>query len=109
MTHTHADRPAEARPLYIIAHEIMGDWTKPFFGAVPYLQAMFSLNSVSDYYGLEDGEMIVAYFLANARTWRGDTARRVKAELQAMLPDGFGGWGGSPPDPPFGVSTTVSG
>jgi len=86
MTPTPADRTAEARPLSVIALEIVSDWKNPYFGAMPYIRAMFALNSVSDQYGWEDGEMIVAYFLANARTWRGETARRVKAELQAMLP-----------------------
>jgi len=27
----------------------------------------------------------VRYFLSNATTWRGDTARRIKAELKEML------------------------
>jgi len=29
--------------------------------------------------------MIVRYFLSNATTWRGETARRIKAELKQML------------------------
>ena len=72
------------RPLYVIANEIRKDWRKPYFGAVPYLEAMAGLQSVNDNYGLDSAKSIVLYFLANANTWRGDNARRIKAELKAM-------------------------
>lgn len=75
----------EHRPLHIIAREITADWRKPYFGAVPYLDAMRTLNSIRGEYYNDSAQSIVAYFLANAGTWRGDTARRVKAELKAML------------------------
>lgn len=73
------------RSLMAIAEEIRTDWAKPYFGAVPYLEAMRHLVSVSDMYGLDTADGIVRYFLANAGTWRGETARRVKAELKAMV------------------------
>lgn len=73
------------RPLYEIAAEIRNDWTKPYFGAVPYLDAMRSLDLITDSYYYDSADSVVRYFLANANTWRGDTARRVKAELKAML------------------------
>lgn len=73
------------RSLSNIACEIKANWAKPYFGAVPYLDAMVSLNSVSDSYGYDSADSIVRYFLANAATWRGDTARRIKAELKGML------------------------
>lgn len=73
------------RQLNIIAREIWKDWEKPYFGAVPYLQAMSTLTDINDRYGMDSGENIVRYFLSNASTWRGDTARRVKAELKGML------------------------
>ena len=72
------------RPLYTIAAEISQDWKKPYFGAVPYLQAMSTLDSVEDNYIHDSGKSIVLYFLSNATTWRGETARRVKAELKAL-------------------------
>ena len=72
------------RPLYEIAAEIKRLWTKPYFGAVPYIDAMRSLNSIKDNYGCDDAKSIVLYFLANANTWRGDDARRIKAELKSM-------------------------
>lgn len=75
----------QVRSINTIAREIKRDWAKPYFGAVPYLDAMLSLDSVSDKYGWDSGESIVRYFLANAGTWRGETAKRVKAELKGML------------------------
>ena len=73
------------RPLYQIAAEVSSDWKNVYFGAVPYLQAMFSLESVKDNYGMDSGRSIVAYFLANATTWRGEKAREVKKELNSMI------------------------
>lgn len=75
-----------ARPLHTIARDIQRDWTKPYFGAVPYLDAMRALDSISDKYYYDDAESVVRYFLANAGQWRGDKARTIKAELKAMLP-----------------------
>lgn len=73
------------RPISTIAREIRRDWVKPYFGAVPYLDAMRSLDSIKDKYGYDDATSIVRYFLANATTWKGETARRIKAELKSML------------------------
>lgn len=73
------------RTLNQIALEISRDWKAPYFGAVPYIRAMGSLSHMGDSYGLDSARGIVSYFLANAGTWRGETARRVKAELKAML------------------------
>ncbi len=72
------------RPLYEIAQDIESHWTNVWFGARPYLDAMKSLNSIHDNYGLDSAESIVLYFLANAHTWKGESARRVKAELKAL-------------------------
>ena len=74
------------RPLYDIAREIRIDWGKKTnYAAKPYLDAMASLSDVSDSYGYDSGDSVVRYFLCNASTWRGDTAKRIKAELKAML------------------------
>ena len=74
------------RLLSEIAAEIKADWTRPYFGAIPYLDAMATLHRMTDKYGMDDADDIVRYFLSNATTWKGDTARRVKAELRSMLP-----------------------
>ena len=76
--------PTSHRPLYQIAAEIRTDWTKVYFGAVPYLEAMTELDSIDDRYIYDSGKSVVLYFLANANSWRGEIARRVKAELNAM-------------------------
>ena len=74
-----------ARPLYEIAREIRKTWTKVSPYAEPYLEAMQSLNTINDNYYFDSGKSIVLYFLSNASTWRGDDARRIKAELKEML------------------------
>jgi len=79
--HNGAARP---RSLSTIAAEIRRDWRNPYFGAVPYLAAMAQLDSIGDNYGADSAQSVVLYFLSNASSWRGETARRVKAELSAM-------------------------
>lgn len=77
------------RPLHVIADEIRADWAARGKGvspyAEPYLSAMAELGEVTDNFYQDSGDGIVRYFLANAGAWRGDTARRVKAELKDML------------------------
>jgi len=73
------------RKLSEIAAEIRRTWPKPYFGAVPYLDAMRSLSSINDHYYEDDARSVVAYFLANAATWRGEDAKRIKKELNQLL------------------------
>jgi hypothetical protein len=73
-----------ARPLYEIAKEIKKDWVKPNYAAKPYLDAMQELNSINDKYGWDNGKTIVLYFLSNASSWKGETAKRIKAELKQI-------------------------
>jgi hypothetical protein len=79
----------EIRLLSVIADEIREDWDKigeeVFPHAEPYLQVMETLSSINDSFGQESGKSIVLYFLSNATHWRGDVARRVKAELRGLL------------------------
>jgi len=65
-----------------LAKVIDGSWDNVYFGARPYLDAMHELESIDDDYYLDSGKSIVVYFLSNAQTWRGQTAREVKAELK---------------------------
>lgn len=76
---------SEKRLLSDIAREIRGDWANVGFAAKPYLFAMSQLDRIEDRYIRESGEEIVIRFLCNASGWRGETARRVKVELQSML------------------------
>ena len=73
------------RTIWAIADEVNQDWKKPYFGAVPYLDAMRSLSTIREKYFDDSAESVVMYFLANASTWRGDVAKRVKLELKQML------------------------
>ena len=73
------------RPLANIAWDIIDDWKTPYFGAVPYIDAMQTLDQITDRFYEDDAEDIVRYFLSNATTWRGETARRIKAELKDIL------------------------
>ncbi|MFC4336040.1 hypothetical protein [Salininema proteolyticum] len=75
----------DQRTLSEIAAEIEAEWTNVKDAARPYLDAMAALQSVGDSYGFESGTGVVLYFLANAGGWRGEVARRVKAELKAMV------------------------
>jgi hypothetical protein len=75
----------EARSLETIAREIRKDWgSKLNYAARPYLDAMACLDKITDSYGCDSGKSVVLYFLSNASAWRGETAKRVKAELKKM-------------------------
>ena len=73
------------RPIYMIAQDIRKDWHKPYFGAVPYLNAMRDITEITDNYGHDTAHSVIAYFLSNASTWRGPKAKEVKAELKALM------------------------
>ena len=70
-----------------IALEIKQKWTKISPYAYPYLDAMLDIDSTDKnaqhYY--DSAESVVLYFLANAQGFRGEDARRIKAELKSML------------------------
>lgn len=72
------------RPLHEIATDIKRAWPKPYFGAKPYIDAMSTLSDINGNYYQDSARSIVLYFLANASTWRGDDAKRIKAELKAL-------------------------
>lgn len=73
------------RTISEIAREIARTWPKVNFAAVPYLDAMKSLGTLAENYYQDTAESVVLYFLSNATTWRGEDARRIKAELNAMV------------------------
>ena len=73
-----------ARPLYEIAADVRKDWKKVNYGAVPYLDAMESLDSINDKFYCDSAVSVVLYFLANANSWRGEVARAVKKELKKL-------------------------
>lgn len=75
---------SSTRSLSEIATDINAYWPKPYFGAVPYIEAMSSLTSIHDHYFMDSAKSVVLYFLANATTWKGEHARRIKAELKSL-------------------------
>lgn len=80
----------DPRPLRVIADEIFRDWKAmrergESHPAWPYADAMRSLGSIEESYYADSGRAVVRYFISNAAAWRGETAKRVKAELKAML------------------------
>ena len=83
MTTQSASTPV--RPLHVIAAEIKANWKNVYFGAEPYIAAMAQLDAITDNFYEDDGRSVVRYFLSNATYWRGDVAKRVKAELKGML------------------------
>ena len=75
-----------SRELCVIAYEIKKDWgTKVNFGAEPYLEAMLYLRTIDDMYYDDTADSVVRYFLSNARSWRGEVAKRVKKELNEII------------------------
>ncbi len=74
------------RPICLIAKEIENEWKdKVYFGARPYLNAMYFLSDKNDKYGFDSASEILNYFLANASTFRGETARKLKEEIKEHL------------------------
>lgn len=80
-----AEQLPGVRPLCVIAREIRADWKNVNYAARPYLDAMLSLVSVKDKFCADSAKSIVLYFLGNAGSWRGEVAKRVKAELKSMV------------------------
>lgn len=68
-----------------LARIARADWKKPYFGAVPYLEAMETLPDWKTPYMFDSGRSIGLYFLSNASTWRGDVAKAVKKEMKSQL------------------------
>ncbi len=78
------------RTISEIAQEILKLWNLKKWNtgqlcAKPYLQAMFRITDISESYGQDNAADIIRYFLSNASTWRGEDAKRIKAELNSLL------------------------
>ena len=74
------------RPIYDIAREIKKVWgSKVNYAAKPYLDAMQSLTDKNSMYYQDSAKSIVNYFLANASTFRGEDAKRLKEELKQVI------------------------
>jgi hypothetical protein len=81
---TDKDTPSP-RLIRVIAAEIFRAWPNISVHARPYLRAMLSLDDMNDMFMMESANTIISYFLSNATYWRGEDARRIKAELRSMM------------------------
>jgi len=73
------------RPIYMIAKDIKKDWKPVYYAAKPYLDAMSELESITDKYMYDSARSIIAYFLENAKQWKGEKAKEIKKELNNLL------------------------
>lgn len=73
-----------------IARDVKSTWMNVYFGAVPYLEALLTLDTTDPeaLYRIETAGDITRYFLANAQTFRGADARRLKEELKTLINNG---------------------
>lgn len=75
------------RTFRAIAKEIIVEWKKMSPYAEPYVAAMMRLDTTDPHacYFYDSAGEIVNRFLCNANTFRGESARRIKAELRSMV------------------------
>ncbi len=64
-----------------IALEIRRNWKNVNYAAKPYLDALDSMETAQDTFGFDSGQSVIAYFLANASSFRGEIAKAIKKEL----------------------------
>ena len=78
-----------ARSIYEIAEDIRADYAdrgkSVHYSAKPYVEAMLYLDTMQDSYFEDSAHSVMTYALSNLSSWRGETARRVKAEMREML------------------------
>lgn len=70
-----------------IARDIKSTWLNVYFGAVPYLEALLTLDTTDPnaMYYYNTARDVVRYFLANAQTFKGADAGRLKEELKILI------------------------
>jgi len=76
----------QTRLLKEIAKEIQEDIADKswYIYAKDYVEALLQLETIEDDYYADSAASIVSYLLANLGSWRGDKARAIKAELNAI-------------------------
>jgi len=74
----------------MIRRDLAEQGKEMYFGAVPYIDAMSTMDSIDDRFGEDSGQSIVAYALGNLQTYRGPKARAIKAELNKRLKEKMG-------------------
>lgn len=69
----------------IISRDLQSQGKEVPYNLVPYLDALRQMDSADDVYGVESGKSIIAYALSNMASYKGATARAVKAELKSRM------------------------
>ena len=69
----------------IISRDLQSQGKKVPYNLVPYLDALRQMDSADDVYGVESGKSVIAYALSNMASYKGPTARAVKAELKSRM------------------------
>ena len=72
------------RPISTIIREIRQTWPKPYFGAVPYLEALSQCQTADDRYMFETAGDMIPYLLGNMQTFtskHNPNAKAIKEEL----------------------------
>jgi hypothetical protein len=81
---TTATKPV-VRPLYEVAREIRKDWVNMPNYAMAHFEAFENANSINEMFFMDSVKSEVLYFLGSTQTWKGETAKRIKLELKAMV------------------------
>jgi len=68
-----------------VAFAIEKDWVKVSPSAQPYLDALKQLDSINDSYYADTAKSVVLYFLANASSYRGESAKAYKTYLKSLV------------------------
>lgn len=70
-------------PISRLVRIMRKDWgAKVYFGAVPYIDALSCVDTAGETVGCDNACYLIMYLLSNSTTWRGATARQVKAALK---------------------------
>ena len=75
------------RTFAAVGREIREKWVKMYYGARPYVDALCQIDSSDPgaTYITETARSVVLGFLSNCSQFRGEDARRLKAELKSMI------------------------
>lgn len=83
--------PTTVRPLHVIGMELLGHLRKlpeshmGYWAGIPYSRPLIYLQDTNDVYGADSADSIIRYALGNLSSWRGEDAKRIRAELKAHL------------------------
>ena len=68
-----------------VAADIRKAWPKVNYAAKAYLEAMETMSTMDKPYYEDSAQSVILYFLSNASTFRGEDAKRLKAELKELV------------------------